>query len=206
MRQYALGSQSRSKRYNTTDWPEEDGGSTCDRIATLGRRRETGMAPPLLLSGPLLEFPILPARLFRARLARGRKLQNLRRHTSRVCRLDVLAISGTRRLLYLLTLSAADPHPIARTLSSPRLPLQGLQAKPGARICGHTFTRKQTQLVFFEYLHYKYSDVSSWPVLRGSIVKTVLLAGGLGTRLAEETEVAPSPWSRSAVGRFFGTS
>ena len=37
-------------------------------------------------------------------------------------------------------------------------------------------------------------------------LKVVILAGGLGTRLAEETRCGPSRWSRSAAGRSSGTS
>ena len=37
-------------------------------------------------------------------------------------------------------------------------------------------------------------------------MKVVILAGGLGTRLAEERSSSPSRWSKSAEGRFSGTS
>ena len=37
-------------------------------------------------------------------------------------------------------------------------------------------------------------------------MKAVILAGGLGTRLAEETTVRPKRWSRSAASRCCGTS
>ena len=37
-------------------------------------------------------------------------------------------------------------------------------------------------------------------------MKVVILAGGLGTRLSEETQSSPSRWRRSASTRSSGTS
>ena len=37
-------------------------------------------------------------------------------------------------------------------------------------------------------------------------MKVAILAGGVGSRLAEETESSPSRWSRSAASRSSGTS
>ena len=35
-------------------------------------------------------------------------------------------------------------------------------------------------------------------------MKAVILAGGLGTRLAEETDLKPKPWWKSEVDQSFG--